>query len=127
MAWPTKTVLAFLSYGAILAATELVPILKDFKVFDWHSIAQVLDFTARRPSSSPVEDEEVRLRPTTAISKMAVTAIHDPGNDLDRFYERLRNVETGDKKGVVRITHYGDSPTTADLITADARLLLQKQ
>jgi lysophospholipase L1-like esterase len=127
MAWPKTTVLAFLSYGAILAATELVPVLKDFKVFDWHSVFQVMEFTSRRQSSSPVEDEEVRLRPTSAISKMAVTAIRDTGNDLDHFFEKLRLVEKGDKKAVVRITHYGDSPTTADMITADARVLLQKQ
>jgi len=31
------------------------------------------------------------------------------------------------KGGVTRVLHYGDSPTTADLITADARALLQKQ
>src|SRR4051812_33772512 len=38
---------------------------------------------------------------------------------LDGFYQAL------DAGRVVRVTHYGDSPTTADLITGDVRSLLQ--
>jgi lysophospholipase L1-like esterase len=45
----------------------------------------------------------------------------DPGHTLDHFYEAL------EKGGVTRVLHYGDSPTTADLITADVRILLQRQ
>lgn len=127
MALPKKMTLALLSYGAILAATEFVPVLKDFRVFDWGSIPRLLDFSQRRPTVNPVEEEQVRLKPDTAVSKMAVQSIHDSDRALDHFYERLRLLETGEKKGMVRIAHYGDSPTTADLITADVRALLQKQ
>src|SRR6185436_13082942 len=43
------------------------------------------------------------------------------GNPLDHFYEALTRGST------VRIVHFGDSPTTGDLITADARTTLQKE
>jgi lysophospholipase L1-like esterase len=42
---------------------------------------------------------------------------------LDSFYAALARTER--KHGVTRIVHYGDSPTTADLITGDVRALLQ--
>ena len=45
----------------------------------------------------------------------------DPVRQLDHFYEALL------RGGQVRVLHYGDSPTTADLITADVRGMLQKQ
>jgi lysophospholipase L1-like esterase len=47
--------------------------------------------------------------------------LEDPGHELDHFYRALL------KGGITRVVHYGDSPTTADLITADARAMLQKQ
>ena len=40
---------------------------------------------------------------------------------LDHFYAALLKGEG------VHIIHYGDSPTTADLITADARALFQHE
>lgn len=46
--------------------------------------------------------------------------LDDSGGALDGFYRALQ------AGGVVRITHYGDSPTTADLITGDVRTLLQE-
>src|SRR5262245_43495647 len=45
----------------------------------------------------------------------------DPQHSLDHFYRALL------KGGTVRVVHYGDSPTTGDLITADARAMFQKQ
>ena len=45
----------------------------------------------------------------------------DPSHALDHFYEALLKGEG------TRIIHYGDSPTTADLITADARAMLQRE
>jgi hypothetical protein len=47
--------------------------------------------------------------------------LSDPTHALDHFYEALL------KGDGVHIIHYGDSPTTADLITADARTLFQHE
>ncbi len=50
----------------------------------------------------------------------------DNNGALDHFYETLRQLHSG-QRHTVRIVHYGDSPTTADLITGDARDLLQER
>ena len=44
-----------------------------------------------------------------------------PAGSLDTFFTALREGKT------VRVLHYGDSPTTADSITADVRRLLQER
>jgi len=48
----------------------------------------------------------------------------DDTNSLDPFFAALYKLEQG-KGGVVTILHYGDSPTTADLITGDIRAQMQ--
>jgi lysophospholipase L1-like esterase len=53
--------------------------------------------------------------------------LDDSNGALDRFYEALRRTEERRPDAVTRITHYGDSPTTADLITGDARAMLQER
>jgi lysophospholipase L1-like esterase len=48
----------------------------------------------------------------------------DKSNSLDPFFAALYKLEQG-KGGVVTILHYGDSPTTADLVTGDIRAQMQ--
>jgi lysophospholipase L1-like esterase len=70
------------------------------------------------PLASPASIDALKAK------RMMGTSGHnlvDPGHALDHFYEALLR---GD---VTRVIHYGDSPTTADLITADARASLQKE
>jgi len=50
----------------------------------------------------------------------------DDGDELDPFYASLRKLEEGGQ-GMVTVLHYGDSPTTADMITGDIRQQLQKK
>jgi lysophospholipase L1-like esterase len=56
-----------------------------------------------------------------------VTYLSDEAGELDRFYAALYRIEQQKPDAVVRIVHYGDSPTTADMITADVRDLLQQR
>lgn len=51
--------------------------------------------------------------------------IEDPSGELGRFFERLARVEAGEPGALVRVTHFGDSPLTGDLISGEARRLLQ--
>jgi lysophospholipase L1-like esterase len=51
----------------------------------------------------------------------------DDAGALDHFYSALADLSTGKRDHPVRVLHYGDSPTTADLITGDARQLLQQR
>ncbi|MDX2269669.1 MAG: GDSL-type esterase/lipase family protein [Bryobacter sp.] len=56
-----------------------------------------------------------------------VQPIEDESNSLAPFYQALGDLESHQSSSPLRIAHYGDSPTTADLITADVRELLQRQ
>jgi len=51
--------------------------------------------------------------------------LFDQNGALDHFYAALTELANGSRTRPVRVVHYGDSPTTADLITGDARELLQ--
>ena len=53
--------------------------------------------------------------------------LDDGGGALDHFYAALQTEDEGHGDVQVRIVHYGDSPTTADLITGDARQILQSR
>lgn len=50
-----------------------------------------------------------------------------PPGSLDAFYAGLRKLENKESGALVRVLHYGDSPTTADSITSDVRRLLQQR
>lgn len=122
--YPALTIIAF---AAIMLLTDVVPQLRNYKVLDWASLPSVLDFIDRRPSAAPEAEEQQRLRPDTDPARQARYPLDDPHRDLDRFYQALHQSEGRGKGAVTRIIHYGDSPTTADMITSDARALLQKQ
>ncbi len=122
--YPTLTILAF---GGLMLLTDAVPALHDFKVMDWRTLPEVLHFVDRQPSASPELDEQQRLRPNTDPARQAKYPLEDADHDLDYFYAALHKAEGKGNGAQVRILHYGDSPTTADLITSDARALLQKQ
>jgi lysophospholipase L1-like esterase len=62
----------------------------------------------------------VALRQTVTSSYLAV-----PPASLDTFFTALSRTDSHQPGAVTRILHYGDSPTTADSITADVRRLLQ--
>ena len=51
----------------------------------------------------------------------------DDDGSLDPFFAALWKLEQDKDDGVVTILHYGDSPTTADLITGDVRAQLQSR
>jgi len=52
----------------------------------------------------------------------------DDSNSLDPFFAALWKLEQSRQQGgVVTVLHYGDSPTTADLITGDVRAQLQRR
>src|SRR5256885_1838862 len=101
-----KTALTVITFSAVM-------LLPQVQSIDFGKLVSVLNLPVPKPKVEPVET------PRTAIKLPENLA--DPKHELDRFYEALL------KNGTVRIVHYGDSPTTGDLITADARAALQKQ
>ena len=122
-----KTTFAILTFVGITLVPEMLPGLKDTKILDWRTVPAVLDFVPRKTSSAPIQQEQLRLRPDTDPSNYGVFRIIDPHNALDGFYASLQRTERREPGAVTRILHYGDSPTTADLITSDVRTLLQQR
>jgi len=114
---PIKTALTVITFVALTLLPQVAPALKNYQSLDPRNIIKVLDLpipkikTAAEPETVSVKQMELR----------APSHLSDPTRSLDHFYEALR------KGGTVRILHYGDSPTTGDLITADARALLQHE
>lgn len=54
-----------------------------------------------------------------------VLGIEDPTGQLEHFFLKLERTERGEIGAVTRISHFGDSPLTGDLISGDARSRLQ--
>jgi lysophospholipase L1-like esterase len=122
---PLKPTLAILTLVALMKAPDAMPAFKNYKVLDWQTIPAVLDFTPRKTSSTPVEEEQLRMHPDKDAASYKIFRLNDSSHALDHFYQALQRTEAREPGAVTRILHYGDSPTTADLITGDARKLLQ--
>lgn len=117
---PWKTILTVVTFGCLLLAPQYAPAVKSHRLFDPQAISAVWTFPmpAQAAADSTAAMEEVRA---ARLQLLAPQNLSDPNHELDRFYASLL------RGGITRILHYGDSPTTGDLITADARALLQKQ
>ena len=53
--------------------------------------------------------------------------LQDASGALDPFFAKLWTLQQHSEPEVVTVLHYGDSPTTADLITGDVRSILQER
>src|SRR5713226_9215632 len=122
---PLKTTLVIVTLVALMKAPDAMPAFKDYKVLDFQTIPGVIDFKQRNASAAPIEDEQLRLHPDRDTASYKVFRLNDPAHALDHFFEALQRTEFRQPGAITRIVHYGDSPTTADLITGDARKLLQ--
>jgi len=111
---PLRTTLALLTVMAALLAAR--PALRESAA---RAVTSVFDFFPLPPDApiEPIRMEDAGYRHW----------LLDPQRELRHFYDALQRTERREQGAVTRILHYGDSPTTADMITADARDLLQKQ
>lgn len=122
---PAKPVLTLVTLIALLALPEYVQELEQFRSLDWGVVPTVLEFVPRERPEAPLDGAGPRAE--TDPASYSLHRLLDSKGDLDSFYAALRRTEMREGEGVTRILHYGDSPTTADLITADARDLFQAQ
>jgi lysophospholipase L1-like esterase len=88
-------------------------------------------FTLRWPHPpAPVVPEKPKVNAGVKLPPPS-PVFTDAANELDPFFSALWKLEqskgSGAAGGVVTILHYGDSPTTADLITGDIRARLQER
>ena len=122
--FPTKTALTLATFAVMVMAPKAVPTLANYQSLDEAKIRAVLDFPGRKQEIQIIPMNPIRANKTSTKGLSRAPKIGnllDPTNELDAFYNAL------DQGGVTHILHYGDSPTTADLITADARQMFQHQ
>jgi lysophospholipase L1-like esterase len=62
-----------------------------------------------------------------AAGAHGAVGIEDYGEALPRFFEALARTARKTPRAVTRISHFGDSPVTGDLIAGDARARLQSR
>jgi len=121
---PVKTTLTVLTFAVLLLVPQAIPSLKNYISIEPKAAVAVMTF--------PVKPVEALVDPLASPGNLNATVnkrlvakaprnLSDPAHVLDHFYEALLKGEN------VHIIHYGDSPTTADLITADARALFQHE
>jgi lysophospholipase L1-like esterase len=119
---PKKTSLAIVTLGALLLLLQTVKLARPF------SLAEVLDFRPRDiPNIEPLPAMPALKGPVTAFRRPIIEPnLIDPHDNLRAFYLALWRTELGAPGAITRVLHYGDSPVTADSITADVRSLLQQ-
>jgi lysophospholipase L1-like esterase len=141
MEFPRKTLGTVAAMAALLALPEYFPELAPYQMLNWRMAEDVVALNHSRWLPPPPIPEAVfnaraalpaRARPTAPMPvsvgpRGRVQPLSDPSGSLTSFYEAIERVEAGVAGARVRLAHYGDSPTTADLITADIRSLLQQR
>jgi lysophospholipase L1-like esterase len=127
---PRKAAWVIVTVALLAIVQPYVPFVKNYRFFNLDSLRDVARFTRTQPAAGPA------LQQTTAVGTPAVAAavvtpatpqrpLLDPGHALDAFYRSLLRTERREGDAVTTILHYGESPTSADLITSDARRMLQ--
>lgn len=122
---PKKSSLAIVTFGILVLILQWAKLARPFVV------DAALDF---RPHPAAIPEELPRARPLARSQNKVVIVpqntagpnLIDPHGALKAFYQALWRTEARQPGAVTRILHYGDSPVTADSITADARSLMQE-
>ena len=121
---PVKTTLTVLTLAVLLLVPQAFPSLKNYMSIEPKSAVAVMTFPMK-PAEALIDPLASPGNVSASLNKRLVAKaprnLFDPAHVLDHFYEALLKGEN------VHIIHYGDSPTTADLITADARALFQHE
>ena len=127
-AFPLPTALSIATTVLLLAATQrFVPAIHGFSP---SQASALLDFAPPKPPSPAMEPSQPAApstQPHREAAALPSVLLDDSNHGLDHFLEALWQTESRTGGAVTRILHYGDSPTTADLITGDVRSLLQKR
>lgn len=120
--FPFDTALSIGCLGLLLGGMKLVSL---------RQIADLIDLSPETTVESPVvarRPPQMAMAPTLRLKTPTRTRpvlLEDAGGSLDHFYESLWRTERHEAGAITRVVHYGDSPTTADLITGDVRSQLQ--
>jgi lysophospholipase L1-like esterase len=125
--FPVQTALTIATLGALFALLPRVaPAIKGPRLSQLASLAEFNPTRTPLIPLTPHRTEEIAVEPPMrSTAKPIAPLLEDANGGLDRFYAALWRTERKEAGAVTRVTHYGDSPTTADLITGDIRAQLQ--
>ena len=125
--FPVHTGLTIVAVGLLLGGWRLVtPAAKSAP--ERKNLAVIVDDPSDGVALSPLtphREPEAAIAPKIPLERRKL--LDDSAGVLDHFYEALWRTERREEGAVTRIVHYGDSPTTADLVTGDVRSQLQKR
>jgi lysophospholipase L1-like esterase len=123
--FPLPTALAIGTLGLLLAGARAVrPAVKGPELSE---AVALVDFDPSRVPFIPMVRHADPEPPVPVRPALGSPLLDDADGSLDRFYASLWRTEKGGPGAVTRVVHYGDSPTTADLITGDIRAMLQQR
>lgn len=127
MSFPIRTALALATSIGLMSAAHFI--LPAAKLPSPELLTSLVDFTPESTPDLPFVRHIERASEDTAgpVATPGKTFLEDSAGALGAFYASLWRTERGQEPNIARIVHYGDSPTTADLITGDVRMLLQKR
>jgi lysophospholipase L1-like esterase len=118
---PKKTSIAILILGVLVLVLERAKLARPF------TPAEAIDFRPRNlPTDTYVPAPAFKAPNASAKRPIIEPNLIDPHESLRAFYLALWRTELGAPGAITRVLHYGDSPVTADSITADVRSLLQQ-
>ncbi len=118
---PKKTTLTVLTFGALVLLLNLAKVARPI------APGAVVDFRPRGSGVGEVAPGPVNPSPALPARPAAPAPnLIDEHENLKAFYQALWRTQSKLPGAVTRVLHYGDSPVTADSITADARSLLQE-
>ncbi|MGC2659346.1 MAG: GDSL-type esterase/lipase family protein [Bryobacteraceae bacterium] len=125
---PLKTVLTILLVAVLLAVVPFIPGLQKYgglSTQPFRALAKVPEAgSAVKPIPAiPLQNAKSAYPTPPAGSPY----LFDPHGALDHFYSSLERTAAKEPGAVTLVLHYGDSPVTADSITADARSIFQSR
>jgi len=75
---PPKATLVILDAGRVDESAGCHAGFKNYKVLDFNNIPSVLDFTQRKASAAPIDDEQLRLHPDRDPASYKIFRLNDP-------------------------------------------------
>ena len=133
-AFPIKTALAVATVALSLTAWHW-RVGKTSAIYppglDWHSLSAVGDLPwLHRPSPAKVVSHtpaKGAVGTATQAQQPPDALLIDNAGSLDKYYAALVTLDSKSAHATATVVHFGDSPTTADLITGDVRQQLQQR
>jgi lysophospholipase L1-like esterase len=129
--FPVHTALTIATLGALLCALPRA-LPRVVPAFQGPRIDQLTSLAEFNPERTPLLPWRPHVTPEVVAPVLLknhefVPLLDDRDGVLDDFYAALWRTERKVPSAMTRILHYGDSPTTGDLITGDIRAQLQNQ